>query len=138
MDEGEEVAGGFVVASRDPSAWLEPREQSLDVISLAIQLPVVRSLNLAVAFGRNHGLASLIVDRLKHLVSIVALVGDHLFRREFLPQRRGLSDLVCLAGCEQKIHRVGESIAGRMNLRAESAAQPPEFLRPVFWGAPAA
>ena len=71
MEEGEEVASGFVIASRDPSALLEPREQSLDVISLAIQLLVVRALNFAVPLGRNDRLAALIVDHLKHLVAIV-------------------------------------------------------------------
>ena len=138
MDEGEEVARGFVIASRDPSALLEPREESLDVISLAIQLVIVRALNFAVASGRNDRLASLIVDHLQHLVAIVALIGDHLFRRESLQQRRGLSDVVCLAGREQELYRVAESIAGRVNLRAESAARPAKLLRAVFFRAPAA
>ena len=62
-------------------------------------------------------MAPLIVDHLQHLVAIVALVGDHLFRRESLQQRRGLSDVVCLAGREQELYRVAESIAGRVNLR---------------------
>ena len=138
MEEGEEVASGFVIASRDPTALLEPREESLDVISLAIQLLVVGALNLAIPLGRNDRLAPLIVDHLKHLVAIVALVGDHLFRRESLQQRRGLSDVVCLAGREQKLHRVAQSIAGRVDLRAESTTRPSEFLRPAFFRAPAA
>ena len=138
MEEGEEVASGFVIAGRDPSALLEPREESLDVISLAVQLLVVRALNFAIPLGRNDGLTSLIVDRLQHLVAIVALVGEDVFRNQSLQQRRGLSDVVRLAGREQKPHRVAETVAGRVDLRSESAARPTELLIPTFFRAPTA
>jgi len=138
VDEGEEVACGFVIASRDASTLLEPPEQTLDVIAFAVEFFVVGALNFAVALGRNDRLAALVADRLQHLVAVVALVGDHLVRRESFQQRPGLSDVVRLAGREQKLHRVAESIAGRVNLRAESAARPAELLRPVFFRAPAA
>ena len=138
MEEGEEVTGGFVVACRDASALFEPREQTFDVVAFAIQLFVVRSLHFAVALGRNDRLTSLIVDDLKHLVAIVALVGEHLFRHESLQQRCRLSDVVRLTGRQQKLHRVAECVAGRMNLRSESATRPTELLIPVFFRAPAA
>ena len=138
MQEGEEVAGGFVVAGGDASALFELREQTFDVVAFAIQLFVVKSLHLAVALGMNDGLASLIVNRLQHLVAVVALVGDHPFRRQSLQQRRGLSDVVRLARRQQKLHRVAESIAGGVNLRPEAAARPAEFLIPAFFRAPAA
>ena len=122
MEEGEEVACGFIVAGRDASALLEPCEQTLDVVAFAIQFFVVGALNFAVALGRNDGLTALIVDRLKHLVTVVALVGDHLFRRQSLQQWRGLSDVVRLTRRQQKPYRVAETVAGRMDLRSESAA----------------
>lgn len=138
MEEGEEVAGGFVVASGDAAALLKTREQTLDVIAFAIELLVVRPLNFAVALGRNDGLASLIVDHLQHLVAVVAFVGDDLFRREPLQQRSGLSDVVRLTRRQQKLDGIAESIAGRMNLRAESAPRPAELLTAAFLRAPAA
>ena len=122
----------------DASALFESREQTLDVVAFARQLLVVRSLYFAVALGRNDGLASLIVDQLKHLVAIVALVGEHLFRDEPLQQRCGLSDVVRLTGRQQKLHGVAESIASRMDLRSESATRPAKLLVPAFFRAPAA
>ena len=138
MEEGEEIAGGFVIASCDPSALLEPREQTFDVVAFSIQLPIIRPLNLAVALGRNDGLTSLIVDRLKHLVTVVALVGDDVFRHESLQQRCGLSDVMRLTRRQQKLHRVAQSVAGRVNLRAEATTRPAELLAAAFLRAPAA
>ena len=138
MQEGEEVACGFVVPGGDASALFELREQTFDVIAFPIQLFVVRSLNFAVALGRNDHLAALIMNDLKHLVTVVALVGDHLFRRQSLQQCCGLGDVVCLTGRQPKLYRVAETVAGRMDLRAESAARPTELLIPAFFRAPAA
>ncbi len=138
VEEGEEVAGGFVVACGDAAALLESREQTFDVIAFAIQLPVVRTLNLAVALGGNDGLAPLIVDHPQHLVAVVALVGDDLLRRQSFQQWCRLSDVVRLSWCQQKFDGVTESVAGRMNLRAESAARPTELLASTFLRAPAA
>ena len=138
MEEGEEVACGFVVAGRNASALFESREQTFDVVAFAIQLSVVWSLNLAIALGRNNGLASLIVDHPQHLVAIVSLVGNDLLRRESFQQRRGLSDVMRLTGCQQKLHRVAKSVAGRMNLRTEASTRPAELLAPPFLRAPAA
>ena len=138
METGEEVTGGFVVACGDATALLEPCEQTLDVIAFAVQLPVVGALDVAVPLGRNDRLSSLSVDRLKHRITVVALVGDDVFRRESFQQWRGLSDVVRLTGREQKLHRVAESIAGRVNLRSESATRSAEFLIATFFRAPAA
>ena len=55
MEEGKEVAGGFVVASREASALLEPREQTFDVVAFSIQLLVVRiGAEITVGFLANH------------------------------------------------------------------------------------
>jgi hypothetical protein len=51
VKEGEEVAGSLVVTSGDPSAMFESREQSLDLISFAIQMSIVETLNFAVLPG---------------------------------------------------------------------------------------
>ena len=109
------------MACGDAAALLEPSEQTFDAIAFPRQFLVAGSLNFAIALGRDHGLASLIANPLKHLVAVVALVGDHMFRRESLQQRRGLSDVVRLAGSEHEPHRVAETVVGRVNLRPESA-----------------
>ena len=62
MEEGEEVASGFVVAGGDAAALLEPRVQTFDVVAFAVLLPVVRALDFTVALRRNDRLASLVVD----------------------------------------------------------------------------
>ena len=56
------------------------REQAFDVVAFAVEFFVAGTLNLAVALGGNDGLASQVVNDLQHLVTIVTLVGDHLFR----------------------------------------------------------
>ena len=123
MQEGEEVAGGFFMACRDAAALLEPSEQPFDAIAFPRQFLVVGSLNFAIALGRDHGLASLIADPLKHPVAVVALVGNHVFRRESLQQRRGLSDVVRLTGGEYESHRITETVAGRaMQMPMKAAA----------------
>ena len=122
MEEGEEVAGGFVVAGRDAAALFESREQTLDVVAFAIELLVIRPLDFAIALGRNHGLSAAGVDRLQHLVAVVAFVGDDVPRRESLQQRRSLSDVVRLSRRQQKLDGVAEPIASGMNFRSESAA----------------
>ena len=68
-------------------------------------------------------MASLIVDRLEHLVAVAAFVGDDVFRRDPVQLRRGLSDVVLLTGREQKLHRVAQVIAGRVDLRPEASHQ---------------
>jgi hypothetical protein len=138
VEEGEEVAGGFVIASGDTSALLESREQAFDVVAFSIELLVVRPLNLSIAPGRNDRLASLSVDHPQHFVTVIAFVGDDLFRRESFQQRRGLSDVVCLTRRQQKLDGIAESVAGRVNLRAESAARSAELLTSAFLRAPAA
>ena len=102
------------MACRDAAALLEPSEQPFDAIAFPRQFLVVGSLNFAIALGRDHDLAALIANPLKHPVAVVALVGDHLFRRESLQQRRGLSDVVRLAGGEYESHRITETVAGRV------------------------
>ena len=79
METGEEIASGFVVTSGDAAALFESCEQTLDVIAFAVQLSVVGALDFAVPLGRNDRLTTLSVDRLKHHVAIVALVGDDVF-----------------------------------------------------------
>ena len=124
------------MACRDAAALLEPSEQTFDAIAFPRQFLVVGSLNFAIALGRDHDLAALIANPLKHPVAVVALVGDHLFRRESLQQRRGLSDVVRLAGGEYESHRITETVAGRVNLRPESAPGSPELLSSAFFRAP--
>ena len=137
-EEGEEVAGGFIVACGDAAALFEPRESTLDVVALAVQWPVVGALDVEVPLGRNDRLNSVRVDRLKHLITVVAFVGDDVFRRESCQQGRGLSDVGRLTGREQKLHGIAQSIADRVNLRSESATRSAEFMNATFFRAPTA
>ena len=70
----------------------------------------------------NDGRSALILDRSKYLVAIVALVGDHIFRRESLQQWFGLSDVVRLAGRQPELHRVAQAVAGGMDFGSKSTA----------------
>lgn len=80
MEEVEKVAGGFVVAGDDAAALFQTR----DAIAFAVHLSIVRSLDFAVALGRDHSLAALSMDPLQHTIAIIALVGDDVFYRQTL------------------------------------------------------
>src|SRR4029077_15069894 len=54
MDCGEEISGGFVVASGDGAVLLELAEEILDEVACLIGVFVEIALNLAVALGRDH------------------------------------------------------------------------------------
>jgi len=122
----------------DAAALFRTCKQTFAVVAIAVQFSIVRSLDFAVALGRNHGLAPLSMDLLQHTIAIIALVVDDVFCRQTLQESRGLRDVVCLARRQQKLYRVAGIVTGRVNLRSESAARPAEFPVPVFMRASAA
>ena len=73
---GEEVSGELVVACRNPPEVLEPAEEALDEISLAVESRIDRSLNLAVALGWNVSLSTALLDQINQMPPVIAAIGD--------------------------------------------------------------
>jgi hypothetical protein len=138
MQQREVVSCCFVVSSGNASALLQLGKQSFDLVAFSIQMLVVRPLHFAITAGRDDGPRALVLNGLSHLLAVITLVGDHVFRRESLQERHSLSHVVSLPGCQEKLDGIAESVAGRMDLRSESATRPPKLLISPFFRAPAA
>ena len=138
MDEREIAARQFLEAGKDPAVVLHEAEQVLDLVALAVELPVGRALLAAGGFGRDHRLGAPGRDGLEDRVCVVGLVGDHRCGREAVEQRQGLWRVALLPGGQAEGERVAESISGRVQLGREAAARAAERLLALAFFAPAA
>jgi hypothetical protein len=139
MDCGEEISGGFVVASGDGAVLLELAEEILDEVACLVGVFVEIALNLAVVLGRDHERLSPCKQRLDHpLVGIEGLVCQQGLGRHIRQQRVGAFQIMGLARRQDEVQRIAQRIDKRMNLGAQPAFAAPDRLAfAVFFCAPA-
>lgn len=98
FDEAHEVGEELVVSGRNPSELLELVEEALDAVSFLVELAVVRTLDLAIALGRDDDPGAAFSDPVGQVVGVISLVGDGSFCLDAVDQVMGESDVVALAG----------------------------------------
>lgn len=89
---GEEVARGFVVTRGNAAEVLQLVEKALDQIALAVEGVIDRTLDLAVAAGRNVSPPTAAFDEVDDGASIVAAVGFVLTESNRAAGRRAKGD----------------------------------------------
>jgi len=138
MDEGEIAARQFLEPGEDAPVMLHVAEQVLDLVALAVEVPVGRALVAAGGLGRDHRQGAGGSDGLKDRVGVVGLVGDHRGRRDAVEQRQGLRGVTLLPGGQVESQRVAEAVAETVQLAGEAATRAAKRLLTLAFFAPAA
>ena len=87
---GEEVFGEFVVAGRDPAKMFDLVEEALDQIALSVKRMIDRTLDIAVAAGRDVGPSAATFYQIDDGAGVVAAVCDEVATwLESIDQDRG-------------------------------------------------
>jgi hypothetical protein len=123
VDGGEEVAGGFVVASGDGPELLEPGEEILDQVAFLVEVAIIVTWLFTVRFRRNdRGLGDR-CQRLDHpLIGIEGLVGDECVGLHVWQQVIGTDKIVRLATGQVKANWIPKCIDKCVDLGAQPAA----------------
>jgi hypothetical protein len=117
---------------------LQPLEEALDEIALAVEGKVRLPWFLAVGFRRNDGGDVTRLERLDKGVGVVALVGDESLRLDLAQQRLGLGDVGRLPRRQGENDRIAECVDDGMDLGRQSASRAADGLSlAVFFWAPA-
>ena len=123
-DGGEKIPGEFVVARGDASEVFELAEEALDQITLAIEAGIDRSLDLAVALGRNMGLAAAATDQINQVLPVISAIGDDDGRRGKSFDKCGRNGLVGrLSWRESEADRQSALIDDDMDLAGQSSTR---------------
>jgi len=75
-DSGKEVSCELVVSGGDGSEVFDPVEEALDEVALSINLGVDRTLDLAVALGRDVRSRAVLDDEIEDGAGVIAAIGD--------------------------------------------------------------
>jgi len=150
MDEGEVGAGQFVVAGGEAAVLLEPADQALDDVALAVGAPIHQTRpGFSAELGNDRGDAAA-AEVVAHRPAGVAAIGQErswfaawptraaTLDRAGCQQRRERRLLVALAGGQDEGDGASAALAAQVQLGAEPAARAAErlaFLPPL---APAA
>ena len=91
FDEGEESICCFVVSCCDtPEGFLDPADERLDLVTLAVEGAIEGGRDFAVGLERDHGLGALLPDQITDVMRVVSLVGQyHLAGLHISQQARG-------------------------------------------------
>ena len=98
-------------------------EIALHQIALALDAPVHRSVDEAVASGRNVSLRSARSDQCEQRIGIISAVGDDVAASEPVEQIWRSFQIVGLAGRQHQPHGQPCFIDGSIDLRAQSATR---------------
>lgn len=137
MNERQERRGEFVVSSGNASELLETAEETLDQISIPIEMPIERAKCAAIGARRDNRLSALRLDGCHKGVGVVALVGDDKASWLVLDQRSSLVDVCDLPGRQNDTQRIAKRIDGNMQFGGQPASRPADFLTAGFFWAPA-
>jgi hypothetical protein len=140
MNEGQEVAGGLLVAGCDAPVVFEAVDESLHEIAAFVAALVETPRVIAVAPRWNHNFGTALVDRLHQFVRIITLVSNHGFGLVLTQQFPCALHVVLLARPQTQLHRLALRVYRNVQLATEAATRPPErfFAGRFFWGEPAA
>jgi len=123
MDAGEEVPGGFLVASGDGAEVFDDIEEALDEVALGIEGEVAWPLHLSIGFGWDDWPDLAHLEMVNEAVAVVGFVSDHRIHLDLLGERDGLSDVMGLAAGEADHQRVAEGIDDGVDLGRQSSAR---------------
>lgn len=98
MNKGQERRSEFVVSGGNASELLETAEETLDQISIPIEMSIERAKYAAIGAWRDNRLSALRLDGCHKGVGVVALVGDDKASWLVLDQRSSLVDVCDLPG----------------------------------------
>ena len=127
-DEGLEGVCCFAVPCGEAAELLESIEAALDSVALFVEFPVVGSLDLAVAFGRDDGFCAHALDVGEDGVGIEGPVGEHGVGVAVAEQRDGLGAVVALAAGEDEVERQAVFFCQQVDLGRQSASGTPQSL----------
>ena len=71
MNKGQERRGEFVVSGGNTSELLETAEETLDQISIPIEMSIERAKSAAIGAGRDNGLSALRLDGCHESIGVV-------------------------------------------------------------------
>jgi len=137
MNKGQERRSEFVVSSGNASELLETAEETLDQISIPIEMSVERAKNTAIGAWRDNCLSPLRFDGCYKGIGVVALVCDDKASGLIPDQRCSLIDVGDLSGRQNDAQRIAERIDGNMQFGGQPASRPADFLTAGFFWAPA-
>jgi hypothetical protein len=137
MNERQERRSEFVVSGGNASELLETAEETLDQISIPIEMSIERAECAAIGARRDHRLSALRFDGCHKGIGVVALVGDDKASWLVLDQRSSLVDVCDLPGRQNDAQRIAERIDGHMQFGGQPASRPADFLTAGFFWAPA-
>lgn len=137
-DDGEEVAGGLLVAGGDTAELLEFGEATLDQVAFLVELSMERMLlrpRWVVGDDRD---STCLGDGLTEVVGVVGGIGQRGGGSILAEQSRSLRHIAALAGGEDNPGWATQAADGQVDLGAQAAAGSANglMLRPLF--APAA
>lgn len=137
MNKRQERRSELVVSGGNASELFETAEETLDQISIPVDMSVERAKGAAIGTWRDNRLSTLRFDGCHKGVGVVALVGDDKASRLVFDQRSGLVDVCDLSGRQNDAQRIAKRIDGNMQLGGQSASRPADFLTAGFFWAPA-
>lgn len=106
---------------------LDPAEQVLDLVPLAVELLVVMVLDLAIGFGRNAGGNALAIERGAEPVAVITLVAEQHLGAWQAGKQQGCAFVVAhLAFGEQQDNRPAKPIADGMEFGVQPTLAAPD------------
>jgi hypothetical protein len=135
MSESQKILGLLLVSRRYTSVLFGLLPEPLDQVPIAVTIPVVGPLLLAVAQRWDHRLGVARLDRSDRRTAVLPLVGDHYSRRHAIDQGLSLRRVGGLAGRQDQLDREAQAAHRDMDLRPEPASAAAEGLLPLAAGA---
>ena len=139
FDHGEVVCGELFIACGDAPAMLDPIEETLDPVALAIERRAEGVAQLAVGAVRDVGDSVLGIDQFPDPLGDKAYdAEDETIRLKIIQKRRRSLAVVHLAGCQIEAERQPLGIDQGVDLRRQSASAPTHATISTPFFAPAA
>jgi len=116
-------------------------EETLDQMSLFVQMPVIFTLFFAIFSGWNHRFRLFFSNLLQKGLRVIRAVGNRTLEFVACNQIFSLGNVMPLTASQQKAQGIAQSIYNGMDFGAEPASAAPEGLgglASVFFEAPAA
>jgi hypothetical protein len=127
-----------LITCGDAAVIFDLVDESLDQVSLFVEVLAVRDSLRAGTLRWNDGLSTRVCNGGSKVIGVVALVGEQVFEGKTLDQALCLTDIGDLACRQDEADRIAEGIDGNVDLCAQAAARTPDrlifaspFLAPV-------
>ena len=101
---------------------LELVEEALDEVSFTVESEVAEALDGAVCLGWNNNTSASRFDAGNDGITVIALVAEHVVRRDAIQQRDSLCAVRNIAGRQNKPQRIAPCVAQGMQFGGQSAA----------------